>query len=185
MRRKSRSRFSWYSRTAELECCAYSFAIPLAPTGIKGPPLKLIEECIILHVEDDDASAYLFQHALVEANLNPRVFRVTNGEDASAFLMKKPPYADAPTPDMVLLDLNLPRKVGLDVLREARTRPHLRGVRFVVLTTSDYVSDREEALAAGADAYLIKASEFDAYLETAKSACGVLKMSTSGGNADG
>jgi chemotaxis family two-component system response regulator Rcp1 len=136
--------------------------------------LKPIEQCIILHVEDDDASAYLFQHALVEAKLNPRVFRVTKGDDALAFLMKESPYASALTPDVVILDLNLPGKDGLHVLGQARTQPHLDRVRFVVLTTSDDLRDREQALAAGADDYLIKASDFDAYVEAAKWVCGVL-----------
>jgi CheY-like chemotaxis protein len=135
---------------------------------------KPLEECVILHVEDDDASAYLFQHALLEANLRPRVFRVTNGEDALAFLMKAPPYAAALTPDVVLLDLNLPRKGGLDVLLRARAQPHLDRVRFVVLTTSDDVRDREQALAAGADAFLTKSSDFEVSVEAAKSMCGLL-----------
>ena len=65
--------------------------------------MRPIEECIVLHVEDDDASAYLFQLALAEAKLNPRVYRVTNGEAASAFLTKRPPYIDAPLPDLVVL----------------------------------------------------------------------------------
>lgn len=134
--------------------------------------VKPIADCIILHVEDDDASAYLFQHALIEASLKPRVFRVTNGEDALGFLFNVPPYEDAPAPDLVVLDLNLPRKNGFDVLAEAR--PQLANVRFVVLTTSDMAEDRERAITAGADAYLIKACELDAYVEAAKSACKVM-----------
>ena len=88
--------------------------------------------------------------------------------------MKEPPYAAALSPDFVILDLNLPRKDGLDVLRQARTQPHLDRVRFVVLTTSDDAQPREQALAAGAAEYLTKSSDFDAYVEAANSVCGAL-----------
>src|SRR5687768_1832763 len=66
-------------------------AIPLFATEVERVLPKPIEQCVILHVEDDDSSAYLFQHALAEACLNPRVFRVTNGEEAVDFLSKVPP----------------------------------------------------------------------------------------------
>ena len=94
--------------------------------------------------------------------------------------MNTPPYVDAPTPDMVLLDLNLPRTLGIDVLREARTYARCDAVRFVILTTSDSLADRERCLASGADEYLTKSSDFDAYVQAAKSACGVLTKSAAG-----
>jgi chemotaxis family two-component system response regulator Rcp1 len=140
--------------------------------------LKPLEECIVLHVEDDDASAYLFQHALAEAKLNPRLYRVTNGEDASAFLAKCEPYTDPPLPDLVLLDLNLPRKSGLEVLVDAKREPVLATVRFVILSTSAEDGDRERAIAAGADEYLVKGGDIDAFVDAAKAACGVITKQT-------
>lgn len=70
--------------------------------------VKKPEECILLYVEEDDATAHLFRIALNEAGVNPQVFRVTDGDQATAFLSRTGAYEAAPRPDLVLLDLNLP-----------------------------------------------------------------------------
>jgi CheY-like chemotaxis protein len=133
--------------------------------------VKRIEQCIILHVEDDDACACLFLHSLGEADLHPTVYRVTNGEDASEFLAKGCAYADVPTPDLVLLDLNLPRKSGFEVLVDAKCKPDLAHVRFLVLSTSDEDRDRNRAIACGADGYLVKPINLDGFVQAAHSVC--------------
>ena len=83
-------------------------------------PAKRIDECFLLYVEDDDATASLFQAALRETGVLPQFFRVTDGEHASHFLLRDKAFSDAPRPDLVLLDLNLPRKSGFDVLAEIK-----------------------------------------------------------------
>ena len=102
------------------------------------------------------------------------MYRVTNGEDASAFLARLEPYADAPLPDLVLLDLNLLRKSGFEVLAHARREPGLATVRFIILSTSVEDQDRERTLSAGADDYLVKNGDPDGFVQAAKAACGVI-----------
>jgi len=133
-------------------------------------PEKNIHDCVLLYVEDDDASAYLFQLALRETDA-PHFFRVTNGEDATAFLLQNGPYSNAPRPDLLLLDLNLPGKSGFDVLAEMKSNPRLRDITVVVFSTSTLPYDRERSLALGAVDYLHKNGDFETFVNIAKSVC--------------
>ena len=133
-------------------------------------PAKKIHECVLLHVEDDDRAAYLFQTALRQTDLR-QFFRVSNGEDAMAFLLQEGAYSFAPRPDLVLLDLNLPRKSGFDVLADMKSDPHLRDITVVVLSTSSLPYDREKSMELGADEYLTKDGEFESFVNAAKSVC--------------
>lgn len=81
------------------------------------------------------------------------MFRVTDGEQAMAFLLQQGAYATAPRPDLVLLDLNMPRKSGFDVLAETKRNPRLRDINVVVFSTSTLPYDREKSLELGADDY--------------------------------
>jgi CheY-like chemotaxis protein len=98
-----------------------------------------------VYVEDDDATAYLFQIARGEANLWPRVFRVTDGEQALAFLSRTATYRRAPAPDLVLLHLNLPCKSGFEVLAGIRQNSALRELPVVVFRNSVRPEDRARA----------------------------------------
>ena len=134
-------------------------------------PSKTVHECSLLYVEDDDATAYLFQTALQHTSLSPQLFRATNGEDALRFLFQTGAYRDAPQPDLVLLDLNLPRKSGFDVLAEMKSDPRLREIKVVVFSTSTLPYDREKSLELGADDYLNKEGDFDSFIKVAESVC--------------
>lgn len=136
--------------------------------------MKNLVECVVLYVEDDDATAYLFQMALRRSDLAPQLFRVTNGEDASAFLFKTGVYSNAPKPDLVLLDLNLPRKSGFDVLAQIKDHASLRNVTVVVFSSSSLPYDRERSMLLGADDYLQKGSDFDAFVAAAETVCRML-----------
>ena len=103
---------------------------------------KKIEQCVLLYVEDDDAAAYLFQTALEDAGLNPRVYRVTDGDQATTFLFQTGAYESAPRPALVLLDLNLPRKSGFDVLAEVRHNAQFRDLPVIVFSSSVHHYDR-------------------------------------------
>ena len=133
-------------------------------------PSKQLHECTLLYVEDDDVAAYLFHTALREAGLSPELFRVTNGEDAIAFLSQEGAYSSASRPDVVLLDLNLPRKSGFDVLAEMKNDPLLRDITVFVFSTSTLRFDRERSLQLGADDYFDK-TDFDSFIKVAESVC--------------
>jgi CheY-like chemotaxis protein len=129
---------------------------------------------VILHVEDDDATARLVLTALQSDDPRPMVFRVAEAEAASRFLNKQPPFADVPTPDMVLLDLNLPGKNGFDLLEETRNEPHLKTVCFVVFSTSSLDEDRQQSLDRGAAAFLTKPVSLDDLVAALRSACDLM-----------
>ena len=108
----------------------------------------------ILLVEDNADDAELTLRALARAKVRNQVWTVTDGVDAVAFLRGEPPHHDVPRPDLVLLDLNLPRLDGRDVLLRIREDPRLRDVAVVVLTASD--QEQEHLAALAADAFLTK-----------------------------
>ena len=120
-----------------------------------------MERCAILHVEDQDASACLFRAALDQADIGVSVYRVSDGEQALAFLNKVGIYQGARRPDLVVLDLNMPRLDGWTVLRSVKENERLRDIPIVVLSTSQSPEDRNRAMALGARQYLTKPGDFD------------------------
>jgi DNA-binding response OmpR family regulator len=110
----------------------------------------------ILHVEDEDAHAFLLQAALDKAAIPNRVFRVSTGEDALAFLFRTGAYADAESPHLVVLDIGLPRVDGWSVLSTMKKQRHLKEIPVVVLSSSELESDSSRALELGAHRYVVK-----------------------------
>jgi two-component system, chemotaxis family, response regulator Rcp1 len=96
---------------------------------------------IIFLVEDNKADIRLIEEVLKDSLVPHQVINVRNGVDAMAFLRKEGEYADAPRPDLVLLDLNLPKKDGREVLAEIKQDPSLKRIPVVVLTTSHNQDD--------------------------------------------
>jgi len=125
----------------------------------------------LLHVEDEDGSAYLFRRAVREAGFSALVFRVSNGEEALAFLRRSGPYADAERPHLMVLDLNLPKIDGLSVLRRISNDEALRSIPVVVLITSSRQTDKEKAFSLGARHYIVKPDNFEELTERVKTAC--------------
>ena len=122
----------------------------------------------ILLVEDSPTDARLTIEALKQGKARNTVHHVEDGEQALAFLHREGDYKQAIMPDVILLDLNLPRKSGLEVLREIRAEERLRRVPVVVLTTS---SDEQDVLAAyglNANCYLIKPVNMEEFVEAMK-----------------
>src|SRR5881397_3439968 len=113
----------------------------------------------ILLVEDSADDAALTLRALKRAKLQNHVWTVSDGLDALAFLRGDPPHQGAPRPDLVLLDLNLPKLDGRDVLLRIREDPHLRELPVVVLTVSE--SEQERVAVRAADAFLTKPVNFE------------------------
>lgn len=166
-----------------IECSLHRAAVfqgsPLSAVGQRGvkvdrvflPAGQQVCKWPLLYVEDDDATAYLFQMALSRTDLPPQVFRVTDGEQAILFLLQEGAYREAPRPGLVLLDLNLPRKTGFDVLAEVKTNPRLFDIPIVVFSGSILPSDRKKAMELGADNYLLKTVHFESFVQAAESIC--------------
>ncbi len=122
----------------------------------------------ILLVEDSEDDIELTRLALDEAKFANHLYVVRDGEEAMAFLRREAPYEDAVRPDLVLLDLNMPRKDGREVLHEVKTDPTLRRIPVVVLTTSGEDQDILRAYDEHVNAYVRKPLGFDAMVNVAK-----------------
>lgn len=110
----------------------------------------------ILLVEDNPADARLAREALGASSVSANINVTRDGMEALALLRRATPYAHAPRPDVILLDLNLPRKNGREVLGEIKADAMLRCIPVVVLTTSNAPQDIQAAYAGHANAYLTK-----------------------------
>src|SRR5690606_34820494 len=108
----------------------------------------------ILLVEDNPADVDLTQETLAYAKIRNRLHVVNDGEAALAYLRREGRYATAVRPDLILLDLNLPRKDGREVLEELKADPDLRSIPVVVLTSSDAEKDVVRSYDLGANCYV-------------------------------
>jgi CheY-like chemotaxis protein len=130
-----------------------------------------MDRCALLHVEDEDASACLVRYALEEARIPVNVYRVSNGEEALSFLRKQGQYEIARTPNLILLDLNMPRVDGWSVLHEMQKSASLCDIPVIVLTASSAARDKERAEKLGARRYMTKPSSLDGLVEGIRSIC--------------
>jgi len=108
----------------------------------------------ILLIEDDPADIYLIQRAITDCRPQVRVWLVSNGDQALAFLHQEPPFPKAPTPALILLDLNLPGRDGHDVLAELRSLEPYHTTPVVVLSGSERAVEEARCLRLGANAYI-------------------------------
>ncbi len=113
----------------------------------------------ILLVEDNPADAYLTRLALQEADLCNDLHVVEKGEHALSFLRHQEPYTAVSRPDLIILDLNLPRMSGLDVLRECKTDPVICAIPVVIFSTSSAEKDISQAYLLGAVQYFVKPND--------------------------
>jgi len=124
---------------------------------------------VILMVEDNPGDVRLTQEALLEAKVRNRMAVVGDGVEALDYLYKRGTYTDAIRPDLILLDLNLPRKNGQQVLAEIKADPNLRRIPVVVLTTSQAEQDIIKAYDLHANCYINKPVDLDRFIEVVKS----------------
>lgn len=119
----------------------------------------------ILLVEDSQTDILMIREALIEAKLLNPIHVVRDGVEALDFLRQRGPYTAAPRPDLILLDLNLPRKNGREVLAEIKADDHLKAIPVVVLTTSSAEEDILRTYNLHANCYIVKPVEFGDFLE--------------------
>jgi CheY-like chemotaxis protein len=123
----------------------------------------------ILLVEDNPGDVRLTLEALRDAKVFNHISVAVDGVEAMAFLRQEGAYANAPRPDLVLLDLNLPRKDGREVLAEMKESPDLRKIPVVILTTSSAELDIVKSYCLHANCYVVKPVELDRFLDVVKS----------------
>jgi len=119
----------------------------------------------ILLVEDSPTDALLTQEAFCRSKMLNTVHVIDNGEDALAFLRREGPYTRAPRPDLILLDLNLPRKDGREVLQEIKSDDRLRLIPVVILTSSKSEEDILKSYGLHANSYICKPVDFKKFTE--------------------
>ena len=119
----------------------------------------------ILLVEDNPGDARLAVEALRDSKVNNRLYHVEDGVEAMRFLREQVESDHVPPPDLILLDLNLPRKDGREVLAEIKDDPELRLVPVVVLTTSAAERDLVKSYDLHANAYIVKPIDLDQFID--------------------
>jgi CheY-like chemotaxis protein len=124
----------------------------------------------ILMVEDNPAHARLTREAFKHIKSQSVLTVVKDGVEAMAFLRRSGEYANVGKPDLIFLDLNLPRKDGREVLSEIKNDPNLRRIPVVILTTSSAEQDIVACYDLHANAYIVKPAELDAYFDAIRGA---------------
>jgi CheY-like chemotaxis protein len=130
-----------------------------------------VRDQILLHVEDEDVTAFLLETVLSESDPRVRVCRVSDGEEALAFLHQTGQHSNAPRPDLILLDLGLPRRNGFEVLAEIQGNTSLRSLPVVVFSSSSLPSDRRKSLELGALDFITKRSSRQGMTEAIRQVC--------------
>jgi chemotaxis family two-component system response regulator Rcp1 len=116
-------------------------------------------------VEDNKADVFLIRAALAATHLNPEIHVVNDGEEATRFFDDLDQDSSSACPALVILDINLPKKQGADVLTHIRNSFRCPNALILVATTSDSPQDRQEMRQLGANGYFRKPSEYDAFLK--------------------
>ena len=122
----------------------------------------------ILLVEDNPGDVRLTQEALKSGKILYDLQVAKDGRQAMDFLLKHAPYADAFTPDLILLDLNIPVVSGREVLAEVKSAPHLKQIPVIILTTSSDERDVTDTYAHDANCYITKPFDFDQFINVIK-----------------
>ena len=125
---------------------------------------QLAKPVEILMVEDNPGDVRLAQEALAEGKIHNSLYVVRDGVEAMDFLKQRNGYADAPRPDIILLDLNLPKKSGMEVLQEVKGDDSLKSIPVVVLTSSESQEDVARSYGLHANCYVTKPVDLDQFL---------------------
>jgi two-component system, chemotaxis family, response regulator Rcp1 len=123
------------------------------------------QDLVILLVEDNEGDIVLTVEALREAKINNKVVVVRDGEEALSYLYQQGPYADVALPDLILLDINLPKIDGKEVLGKIKNDDLLKFIPVVILTTSDSEKDIMESYVNHANCYITKPVDFNKFMQ--------------------
>lgn len=118
----------------------------------------------LLLVEDNSGDVRLTKEALKEINVSVNLNIAYNGEQALQYLFKEKEYSNAETPDVIIMDINLPKKNGIEVLEKVKQDSRLKRIPIIMLTTSDTYQDIEKCYSLHANAYIIKPIDFDQFV---------------------
>jgi two-component system, chemotaxis family, response regulator Rcp1 len=129
---------------------------------------SLGEDIEILLVEDNPADVRLVQEVFKEARIHNKIHVALNGEKAMQLLRRESEYAQASRPDLIILDLNLPKKQGKEVLKEIKDDENLKTIPVVILTTSNVEEDLIETYQNNANCYITKPVDLDNFIKVVK-----------------
>jgi len=130
---------------------------------------ELVKPVDILLVEDNRGDSDLAREALEDSKMKNNLFVVEDGEEAMDFLYKRGKYENAPRPDLIILDLNLPKKDGREVLAEIKEDDNLKRIPVVILTTSKAEEDILKTYNLHANCYITKPIDLDQFMTVVKS----------------
>ncbi|MGR3310258.1 MAG: response regulator [Candidatus Brocadiales bacterium] len=128
-----------------------------------------IKQIEILMVEDGPGEVRLTKEVFKDCTVRNKVHVAEDGVEAMAFLRKEGKYADAVRPDLILLDLNLPRKDGREVLKEIKSDEKLKSIPIIILTVSNTEEDIIKTYNLHTNSYIIKPMDLDEFVEVVKS----------------
>ncbi|MBS1868418.1 MAG: response regulator [Actinobacteria bacterium] len=131
-------------------------------------PPQLLNAIDVLLVDDDPGDTLMIREAFEHNKVNNALECVADGVQAMQYLRREGEYANAPRPDLILLDLNLPRKDGREVLAEIKSDPQLATIPVVVLTTSHAEEDVLRSYQLHANAYVTKPVDFERFIEVVR-----------------
>ena len=127
------------------------------------PIARQSRNAVVLMAEDNEDHAFLARESFNDARLRADLHVVADGVECLAFLRREPPYENAPRPDLLLLDLHMPKMGGFEVMEEIMKDASLRHLTVLALTTSADSIDVKRMYSLGCRSYLIKPVEFDAF----------------------
>jgi CheY-like chemotaxis protein len=131
-------------------------------------PPQLLNAIDVLLVDDDPGDTLMIREAFEHNKVKNTLESVADGVQAMQYLRREGEYANAPRPDLILLDLNLPRKDGREVLAEIKSDPQLATIPVVVLTTSNAEEDVLRSYQLHANAYVTKPVDFERFIEVVR-----------------
>jgi CheY-like chemotaxis protein len=119
----------------------------------------------VLLVEDNEADILMLEEVLEDMGISLNLHKVRNGDEAEQYLYREHPYRDAPRPDLVLLDMNLPRKNGFELLAEIKEDDNLKSIPVVILSTSSADMDIDRGYRLHANCFITKPGNLEQFID--------------------